>query len=171
MHVLKAGHRYVSTACHHKLHDDCRKTCKFCTAKCTCKCHKPASVVAQPAASGCRDLTVPEPAGEPAAGEWVRFVPNGNWIRVCPLREVMAHQADPARFARMRDVGGEDKAGDWIHFSVPLDGRNGYSTGTVQPALEIEARGSDPLGQYWVRCLGDCEAEGSPATVHAGQQP
>lgn len=30
-------HYYLSTACFHGLHDECRKTCKFCTSPCQCK--------------------------------------------------------------------------------------------------------------------------------------
>lgn len=29
-------HSYVSTACHHGLHERCRITCKFCEAVCRC---------------------------------------------------------------------------------------------------------------------------------------
>lgn len=32
-------HDYLSTACHHGLHERCRKTCKFCAAPCKCECH------------------------------------------------------------------------------------------------------------------------------------
>ncbi len=32
-------HNYVSTACHHELHDRCRKQCKFCAQPCGCWCH------------------------------------------------------------------------------------------------------------------------------------
>lgn len=34
------GHAYLSTACYHQLHEQCRKECKFCPAKCCCKCHE-----------------------------------------------------------------------------------------------------------------------------------
>lgn len=34
-----APHDYLSTACYHDLHDQCRKTCKFCFEKCKCPCH------------------------------------------------------------------------------------------------------------------------------------
>jgi hypothetical protein len=30
---------YCSTACHHELHDQCRRTCKFCAETCRCECH------------------------------------------------------------------------------------------------------------------------------------
>jgi hypothetical protein len=33
------GHSYVSTACHHDLHEQCRRTCKFCSTPCLCSCH------------------------------------------------------------------------------------------------------------------------------------
>lgn len=32
-------HAYVSTACQHQLHQQCRRTCKFCPADCGCMCH------------------------------------------------------------------------------------------------------------------------------------
>lgn len=32
-------HAYLSTACLHKLHKECRRQCKFCDAKCDCPCH------------------------------------------------------------------------------------------------------------------------------------
>lgn len=32
-------HAYVSTACHHGLHDQCRRRCKFCEIACSCPCH------------------------------------------------------------------------------------------------------------------------------------
>lgn len=33
-------HRYLSTACHHGKHSECRKECKFCAAVCGCACHR-----------------------------------------------------------------------------------------------------------------------------------
>lgn len=35
-------HDYLSTACHHGLHQRCRKTCKFCETECRCSCHRAA---------------------------------------------------------------------------------------------------------------------------------
>jgi hypothetical protein len=32
-------HDYLSTACHHDLHDRCRQVCKFCDVGCRCDCH------------------------------------------------------------------------------------------------------------------------------------
>lgn len=32
-------HIYQSTACLHELHEQCRKTCKFCYEACRCSCH------------------------------------------------------------------------------------------------------------------------------------
>lgn len=32
------GH-YLSTACHHERHADCRLACKFCEERCVCSCH------------------------------------------------------------------------------------------------------------------------------------
>lgn len=34
------GHKYVSTACQHDLHKECRRECKFCDARCLCPCHR-----------------------------------------------------------------------------------------------------------------------------------
>jgi hypothetical protein len=34
-----ALHLYVSTYCIHRLHDQCRLTCKTCGAACLCPCH------------------------------------------------------------------------------------------------------------------------------------
>lgn len=33
-------HEYVSTACQHRQHDECRQTCKFCNRNCLCVCHR-----------------------------------------------------------------------------------------------------------------------------------
>lgn len=33
-------HFYVSTACLHDRHDDCRLICKWCDAPCNCRCHR-----------------------------------------------------------------------------------------------------------------------------------
>jgi hypothetical protein len=33
------GHGYLSTACIHDQHDNCRLVCKFCHTVCLCKCH------------------------------------------------------------------------------------------------------------------------------------
>lgn len=30
---------YLSTACHHGHHDQCRRICKYCPETCLCKCH------------------------------------------------------------------------------------------------------------------------------------
>lgn len=32
-------HDYLSTACHHGIHLNCRKQCKFCGVPCKCVCH------------------------------------------------------------------------------------------------------------------------------------
>jgi hypothetical protein len=32
------NHRYISTACQHGLHEQCRLTCKFCQSPCQCDC-------------------------------------------------------------------------------------------------------------------------------------
>jgi hypothetical protein len=32
-------HSYLSTACYHQRCEDCRLTCKFCSAVCLCSCH------------------------------------------------------------------------------------------------------------------------------------
>lgn len=37
--TTRERHDYVSTACHHDLHDRCRKVCKFCDVPCGCRCH------------------------------------------------------------------------------------------------------------------------------------
>jgi len=34
------AHHYLSTACQHGQHHDCRHVCKFCPAKCQCFCHR-----------------------------------------------------------------------------------------------------------------------------------
>lgn len=34
-------HHYISTACQHGKHQECRKLCKFCGAKCACGCEHP----------------------------------------------------------------------------------------------------------------------------------
>lgn len=36
----RAPHLYVSTACTHERHDECRRVCKFCPATCLCTCHE-----------------------------------------------------------------------------------------------------------------------------------
>jgi hypothetical protein len=37
------AHDYLSAACYHGAHDECRWTCKFCLAVCRCPCgHKEA---------------------------------------------------------------------------------------------------------------------------------
>lgn len=33
------SHLYVSTACQHGSHGQCRQRCKFCEARCLCQCH------------------------------------------------------------------------------------------------------------------------------------
>lgn len=33
---------YLSTGCRHDQHDQCRMSCKFCTAECRCQCHREA---------------------------------------------------------------------------------------------------------------------------------
>ena len=32
-------HYYLSTACLHAEHEQCRRACKFCSARCHCHCH------------------------------------------------------------------------------------------------------------------------------------
>lgn len=38
-------HHYTSTACVHQLHDQCRRTCKFCGHYCQCWCHEAGAAV------------------------------------------------------------------------------------------------------------------------------
>jgi hypothetical protein len=38
--VAEAPHDYLSTACHHRRHSECRLVCKFCPAGCRCDCHR-----------------------------------------------------------------------------------------------------------------------------------
>src|ERR1044072_5283050 len=33
------NHKYISTACHHETHTNCRAVCKWCPAPCRCECH------------------------------------------------------------------------------------------------------------------------------------
>lgn len=40
-----SGHLYLSTACTHKQHRECRRRCKFCFAKCRCDCHRLSKLV------------------------------------------------------------------------------------------------------------------------------
>lgn len=35
----KPAHVYLSAACTHQAHEECRKQCEYCDAKCTCACH------------------------------------------------------------------------------------------------------------------------------------
>ena len=35
----ESQHDYVSTACFHMRHAECRKRCKFCDEQCLCDCH------------------------------------------------------------------------------------------------------------------------------------
>lgn len=38
--MAEPEHRYLSTACLHEVHSQCRKRCKFCDARCRCPCHQ-----------------------------------------------------------------------------------------------------------------------------------
>lgn len=38
-HPPRHVHDYVSTACRHDIHGQCRQTCKFCDRSCRCACH------------------------------------------------------------------------------------------------------------------------------------
>lgn len=51
-------HDYLSTACLHNMHDQCRQSCKFCGAECRCVCHATNETAPSPA---------PEQRAEPAA--------------------------------------------------------------------------------------------------------
>jgi len=42
-------HFYLSTACQHELHDECRRSCTFCAAPCRCGCHRPDPPDSEPA--------------------------------------------------------------------------------------------------------------------------
>jgi hypothetical protein len=37
---VAAQHTYLSTACFHLRHAECRKQCKFCNIRCLCECHR-----------------------------------------------------------------------------------------------------------------------------------
>lgn len=41
-------HHYLSTACYHGHHNQCRQTCKFCPAECRCTCHPLTEAVDDP---------------------------------------------------------------------------------------------------------------------------
>lgn len=36
---MSTGHFYISTACGHGKHAECRLSCKFCATPCRCDCH------------------------------------------------------------------------------------------------------------------------------------
>lgn len=36
---MAEDHAYLSTACQHLKHEQCRQTCKFCESACLCICH------------------------------------------------------------------------------------------------------------------------------------
>ena len=38
--LATSEHFYVSTACLHELHGQCRQRCKFCDEPCHCPCHE-----------------------------------------------------------------------------------------------------------------------------------
>lgn len=57
-----APHAYVSTACLHGRHDDCRRTCKYCSAPCQHPAH------------------ASQPDGDPAAIE--RAILDAAWLRL-----------------------------------------------------------------------------------------
>lgn len=38
-HVTSANHSYLSTACWHNLHGQCRHNCEVCGIPCACSCH------------------------------------------------------------------------------------------------------------------------------------
>lgn len=48
MITTEQEHRYLSTACHHRLHTNCRLTCKWCPAACRCWCHAAARAALLP---------------------------------------------------------------------------------------------------------------------------
>jgi hypothetical protein len=37
--LMNEQHVYLSTACAHNEHGNCRKTCKYCEQDCICHCH------------------------------------------------------------------------------------------------------------------------------------
>ncbi len=43
---MMGEHYYLSTACLHGEHPQCRATCKFCPAECICPCHTQTHVFA-----------------------------------------------------------------------------------------------------------------------------
>lgn len=57
---MREEHQYISTACHHELHDRCRKSCKFCAVACQCPCHGDRAPVVNPA--------------QPDSGEWLERI-------------------------------------------------------------------------------------------------
>lgn len=42
------GHDYLSTACLHERHDQCRRSCKFCGMPCRCECHQDLNIGTEP---------------------------------------------------------------------------------------------------------------------------
>lgn len=40
MRTFAVEHDYVSTACLHRLHDQCHQQCTYCSAGCLCVCHR-----------------------------------------------------------------------------------------------------------------------------------
>jgi hypothetical protein len=53
--MVTLGHNYLSTACWHGKHDQCRKECKFCKAPCKCECHDKKDAAAHEAIKRLRD--------------------------------------------------------------------------------------------------------------------
>lgn len=52
-------HIYLSTACYHDKHDNCRNTCKFCVTQCICNCHGKVSDRAETKADADRNVVHP----------------------------------------------------------------------------------------------------------------
>ncbi len=76
------SHVYLSTACQHGKHEECRLVCKFCGAKCTCGCgHETAMKAEDPKMCLCN------PHAEP----------NTNRAPNCPIHGIRAERAATMR--------------------------------------------------------------------------
>lgn len=118
-----SAHQYVSTACRHDLHGQCRERCKHCGAACGCL-HHGARVRVRRLSAGCWEVCCPCCVVYPVVGQvgtWERAMyratDHARWHRV-----LSSGDPEPPVWTKVRDAAGRQWQ-NWGCCAVPWESK------------------------------------------------
>jgi len=146
-------HSYISTACHHTFHDQCRKTCKFCAVACKCECH-----TVEPQEQATVSRTVERIAHVIAGARGDRFIASS-----LPFAQECFKIAHAYDAGNMLDSPGNSERREVSGRDYEPDNRDAFTEAMLQrrrtihegpkERVTIEARYIDPTCDNWMVML------------------